>query len=93
MVRLWRSFKALINGIWKIITFPFWIFSELHQIFTNASDEQLKLDALKSIISAVGLISTFVAALLLLVNLWSANKNIQLTNKNIQLSEERLITE
>ncbi len=23
--RLWQSFKALINGIWKFITLPFWL--------------------------------------------------------------------
>ncbi|MEM8722403.1 MAG: hypothetical protein AAGE84_24440 [Cyanobacteria bacterium P01_G01_bin.39] len=33
--RLGRSFSALIGLIWKILTFPFWLFYKLPQLFAN----------------------------------------------------------
>ena len=89
--RYWRYFKALINGIWKIITFPFWLFYELYEIFSRANTKQLKLDALKSIISAVGLIATVFAAIGLFFNYTNAAENIHLAQENIELTQKKLV--
>jgi uncharacterized protein YjbI with pentapeptide repeats len=84
--RLWQSFKALINGIWKIITFPFWLFYKLPQLFANADTKPFALDVVKTIISAASLIAAIIAAIGLFVNYHDALKDRELT-------QERLVTD
>ena len=81
--KLWRSFQALINVIWKIITFPFWLFYELEQLFTRANNQQLKLDALKSMISAVSLIAILFAGIGLFINFQDARLDRNLTKEKL----------
>ena len=98
MVRLWRSFKALINvkkaagfislvvASCLVLSILWWLFSALLQIYANTVDEKLKLDVLAQIISGAGLIATVLAAIGFLINYFSSQKNMR-------LSEERLITD
>jgi hypothetical protein len=83
---LTRSFKDLINGIWQIITFPFWLFYGLPQQFANMDTRSFALDVVKTIISAASLIAAIIAAIGLFVNYQDALKNRELT-------QERLITD
>ncbi|MGL4880514.1 MAG: pentapeptide repeat-containing protein, partial [Waterburya sp.] len=81
--RLARSFKALINGIWKIITFPFWLFYKLPQLFANTDTQLFALDVVKIIISAASLIAAVIAANGLFVNYQDALKDRELTQKRL----------
>ncbi|MGL5831642.1 MAG: pentapeptide repeat-containing protein, partial [Waterburya sp.] len=84
--RLARSFKALINGIWKIITFPLWLFDKLPQLFANADTRPFALDVVTTIISAASLIAAIIAAIGLFVNYQDALKDRKIT-------QERLVTD
>ena len=84
--RLARSFKALIGVIEKIITFPFWLFYKLPQLFANADTRPFALDVVKTIISAASLIAAIIAAIGLFVNYQDALKDRELT-------QERLVTD
>jgi uncharacterized protein YjbI with pentapeptide repeats len=84
--RLARSFKALINGIWKIITFPFWLFYKLPQLFANTDTRPFALDVVQTVISAASLIAAVIAAIGLFVN-------YQDTLKDRELTQERLVTD
>jgi uncharacterized protein YjbI with pentapeptide repeats len=84
--RLARSFKALINGIWKVITFPFWLFWKLPRLFGDTDTRPFALDVVKTIISAASLIAAIIAAIGLFVNYQDALKDRELT-------QERLVTE
>ncbi len=72
--------------IWKIITFPFWLFYKLPQLFTNTDTKQFALDVVKTIISAASLIAAIIAAIGLFVNYDDARKDRELT-------QERLVTD
>ena len=84
--RLGRSFKALIGLIGEIITFPFWLFYKLPQLFTNTDTRPFALDVVKTIISAASLLATIIAAIGLLIT-------YQDTTKDRQLTQERLVTD
>ncbi|MGB5709377.1 MAG: pentapeptide repeat-containing protein [Waterburya sp.] len=84
--RLARSFKALIDVIGKIITFPFWLFDKLPQLFANTETRPFALDAVKTIISGASLIAAIIAAIGLFVNYQDALKDRELT-------QERLVTD
>lgn len=83
--RLWRSLKALIGVIGKIITFPFWLFYKLPQLFANTDTRPFALDVVKTLISAASLIAAIIAAIGLFVNYQDAIEDRRLT-------QERLIT-
>ena len=79
--RLWRSFKALINGIWNLITFPIWLFNELNnklnkllQLFANEDTREFALDIVNTLISAAGLLAVVIAGLQFL---YTYNKDIE----------------
>jgi hypothetical protein len=59
---------------------------KLRALFAQADTRTFALDAVKTVITALGLIATFIAGIGLFVNYWSSEKNIQLT-------QERLVTE
>ena len=84
--KLAQSFKAFIGVIGKIITFPFWLFYKLPQLFTNTETKPFALDIVKTIISAASLIAVIVAAIGLFVNYQDALKDRELT-------QERLVTD
>ena len=86
MVRLWRAFKALINGIWKIITLPCWLLTNFPNEFADPEKRKYALEVVKTLISALSLIATILAAIGLFVNYQDAVQNRLLT-------EERLITD
>ncbi|MGL5076557.1 MAG: hypothetical protein ACRDBG_12150 [Waterburya sp.] len=88
-----RSFKALVNGIWKIITFPLWLFYKLPQLFANTDTQLFALDVVKTIISAASLIAAVIAAIGLLVNYQDALKNRELTQERLVADQERLVTD
>jgi hypothetical protein len=50
--KLWQSFKVLINGIWNIITFPFWLFYKLPQLFANGDTKPFALNIVKTIVNS-----------------------------------------
>uniref|UniRef100_UPI00055B4CDE pentapeptide repeat-containing protein n=1 Tax=Myxosarcina sp. GI1 TaxID=1541065 RepID=UPI00055B4CDE len=84
--RLTRSLKTLIGVIWKILTFPFWLFYKLPQLFANSETRPFALDVVKTIISAASLIAAIIAAIGLFVNYQDALKDRELT-------QERLVTD
>lgn len=84
--RLWRSFKALIGVIGKILTFPLWLFYKLPQLFADTDTRPFALDVVQTIISAASLIATIIAAIGLLISYQDAIQDRQLT-------QERLVTD
>ena len=84
--RLWQSFKALIDGIWKLLTLPFWLLTKLPQQFANTDTRPFALDVVKTVISAASLIAAVIAAIGLF---FSYQDSIQ----DRRLTQERLITD
>jgi Pentapeptide repeats (8 copies) len=81
--KLRRSIKDVC---WRVLVFPFWLLWKLPSLFAQADTRAFALDVVKTVITALGLIATFIAGIGLFVNYWSSEKNIQLT-------QERLVTE
>ncbi len=84
--RLWRSLKALMVVIWKIIIFPFWLFYKLPQLFADTETRPFALDVVKTVISAASLLAAVIAAIGLFVNYQDAIEDRRLT-------QERLVTD
>ena len=91
--RLWRSLKALISVIWKIIIFPLWLFYKLPQLFANTDTRPFALDVVKTIISAASLIAAIIAAIGLFFNILDARQDREDARQDRQLTQERLITD
>lgn len=81
-----RSIKDFRDVCCKVLAFPFWLLWKLPSLFAQADTRAFALDVVKTVITALGLIATFVAGIGLFVNYWSSEKNIQLT-------QERLVTD
>jgi Pentapeptide repeats (8 copies) len=84
--KLRRSIKDFRDVCWRAFVFPLWLLWKLPSLFAQADTRAFALDIVKTVITALGLIATFVAGIGLFVNYWSSEKNIQLT-------QERLVTE
>ena len=84
--RLWQSFKALVNGIWKILTLPYWMLTQLPQKFANENTRQYALDVVKTIISSGSFIAVIIAGFQFL---YTYNKDIQ----ERRLAQEKLIAD
>lgn len=80
------SIKEFLNVCWKVLVFPFWLLYKLPELFYQSDTKTFALDVVKTIITALGLIATFIAGVGLFLNYWSSEKNTQLT-------QERLVTE
>ncbi len=93
MVKLWRSFKALINGVWKIITLPCWLIIRLPQLFANEDTRSCALDVVKTLISAASFIAAVAAAIGLFVNYQDARQDRVDVRLYRQLIKEGLITD
>jgi Pentapeptide repeats (8 copies) len=84
--RCWQSLQSFLVLCWRIFIFPWWVFWKLPELFAQDDTRSFALDVVKTLITAVGLVATFVAGIGLIINYWSSEKNIQLT-------QERLITD
>ena len=84
--RLWQSFKALVKGIWKILTLPYWLLTQLPHQIADKETRPVALDVLKIFISGASLIAAIIAAIGLFVNYQDAREDRRLT-------QERLITD
>jgi uncharacterized protein YjbI with pentapeptide repeats len=91
--RLRRSIKDFLAVCWKVIVFPFWLPWKLPELFSQSETKAFALDVVKTVITALGLIATFIAGVALLINYWSSLENIKLTQKNIELAQEKLVTD
>jgi uncharacterized protein YjbI with pentapeptide repeats len=84
--RVFIFFEKKLSLLWKTLSFPFWLLWILSIMFTQNDNREFALDSVKTIITAIGLIATFIAGIGLVLNYWSSEKNIQIT-------QERLVTE
>ena len=91
--RLARSFKALIGVIWKLLTFPFWLFYKLPQLFANTETRPFALDVVQTIISAASLLAAIIAAIGLFVNYQDALRDRQDALEDRKITQERLVAD
>ncbi|REJ43054.1 MAG: pentapeptide repeat-containing protein [Microcystis flos-aquae TF09] len=86
--RLLLSLQSLVRVAWKLLIFPFWLFQQIPGLFAREDKDSrtFAIDVVKTIISALGLIATLSAGIVLFLNYLNSQAEMQLT-------QQRLITE
>ncbi|MBE9247129.1 pentapeptide repeat-containing protein [Microcystis aeruginosa LEGE 00239] len=86
--RLLLSLQSLVRVAWKLLIFPFWLFQQIPGLFAREDKDSrtFAIEVVKTIISALGLIATLSAGIVLFLNYRNSQAEMQLT-------QQRLITE
>ncbi|TRT55329.1 MAG: pentapeptide repeat-containing protein [Microcystis aeruginosa Ma_QC_C_20070703_M131] len=86
--RLLLSLQSLVRVAWKLLIFPFWLFQQIPGLFAREDKDSrtFAIEVVKTIISALGLIATLSAGIVLFLNYLNSQAEMQLT-------QQRLITE